>query len=165
MSGKLGGADILVDATLSCQHHRVMNLKNGLGRNFGLSVLVGAYAGVILNMLIAMASDGFPWQDLWSVPIIIFFYGLISAPFVAIGLAIFGIPAAHLLDRFSGRWWVGCVAILLGGLAGKILFFAVDHAIFFGYYDIRKIELRDFGILYGAPSGFAWWAFNRRSAL
>lgn len=56
---------------------------------------------------------------------------------------------------------LGAVAILWGGVAGKLTYFAIDHLLFFGNHDLRKVELFDMGLLYGVPTGLAWWLMLR----
>ena len=129
---------------------------------FGLSVLVGAFGGITLQSLVALADQPPPMSEWWAIPVIIVGYGLLAIPFVALGLAIFGLPVTRLLRSEAQSWWLGIVAAVWGAVAGKLMFYAIDHLIFMGFYDFREVALTDLGILYGVPTGLAWWAFYRR---
>ena len=132
------------------------------GRAYWLSVLVGAFAGVILQLIVTTGREPVDASGLWAVPVIILAYGLFALPFVALGLAVFGLPATGLLRRNAQDWWVGLIAVLWGAVAGKLMFYAIDHLIFFGVYDFRDVGLLDMGVIYGVPTGLAWWVLYRR---
>ena len=42
------------------------------------------------------------------------------------------------------------------------MFFIIDHVLFLGLYDLGKISLNDPGVIYGVPTGIAWWILHRR---
>lgn len=128
------------------------------------AALAGAYAGVTLQtvLILAMEASGPGWSEIWSLPVVLFWYGLIAVPFVSLGLALFGIPAAQLLHRWRSRPWMAPVAAVSGGLAGKLAYYAVDHLLFFGNYRLWSIEPIDLGLCYGIPAGLAWWWFKHR---
>ncbi len=134
-------------------------------KSFWLSVAIGAYTGVTLQFLLASWYEPIDFSELWAIPLILIIYGLFAVPFVALGLAIFGLPLTHLLYRSARKSWVGAIAILWSAVAGKLLFFAVDHLMFFGQYEIAKIQLLDMGIIYGLPTGVAWWLLRRRELI
>lgn len=146
-------------------------MSNGAGRSgnaYWRTVFIGAYAGLTLQLLATY--DGAPLGpvDYVALPFAFFFYGLIAVPFVAVGLAVFGLPARALLQRWASHWWMGVVAIFCGGAAGKVLYSAIDQLLFMGQYDFtagyleldRQIFL-DMGLLYGCPTGFTWWYLQR----
>jgi hypothetical protein len=128
------------------------------------AALTGAYAGIALQCLLAWSSepDGLDWSDAGAMVPIVAIYGLIALPFVALGLFVFGIPAARLLRRWRDRPWMGLVAAVCGTLAGKLAYHAIDRLLFFGAYRPWTIERVDLGLCYGVPAGLAWWWFNRR---
>lgn len=139
------------------------------GRTFGLSVLVGAFGGISLQLILSAAREPIEpsaWSALisewWALPLVIFAYGSIAVPFVALGLAVFGLPISRLLRRQSQEWWVGVVAVLWGAVAGKLTFYAIDHLMFFGYYELVEIGLYDPGLIFGIPTAWAWWLLHRR---
>ena len=135
---------------------------SGKGKTFGLSAIIGAYAGVALHIALAAWREPFPVSEWRFVPLLAVFYGLLALPFVALGLAVFGLPATALLRPRANDWWVGLIAASWGTMAGKLTFFAIDHLLFFGLYDIGKVAFFDLGVIYGAPTGLAWWALFRR---
>ena len=128
------------------------------------AVLAGAYGGITLQGGLAwsLEPDRFGWPDAGAIALLLAVYGLIALPFVALGLAVFGIPAARLLHRWRDRPWMGLVAAVCGGLAGKLAYHAIDRLLFFGAYRPWAIERADPGLCYGVPAGIAWWWFNRR---
>jgi len=129
---------------------------------FLAAALAGAYVGVALQMALILSMESLPdWSEVWAVPLLLFWYGLFALPFVLLGLALFGIPAARLLHRWRHRPWMGLVAAVSGGLAGKLAYYAVDHLLFFGNYRLWLIEPIDLGLCYGLPTGLAWWWFKR----
>lgn len=95
------------------------------------------------------------------VPLMIAVYGLGVLPFVSSGLFVFGLPAARLLHGQRQRWWMGIVAGLAGALAGKATFYAISELLLGGFYKPFDISLQDFGLLYGIPTGLAWWWLKR----
>lgn len=130
---------------------------------FILSVLVGAFAGITLQVLIALLQSGsMSVSDLWEIPVFIVMFGLFAAPFVGIGLAIFGLPAAWLLRANAKSWWLCIVAVIWGAVAGKLLFYAIDHLIFLGLYRLGEVAMVDLGVLYGVPTALAYWVLQRR---
>ncbi|MBX7541683.1 hypothetical protein [Qipengyuania sphaerica] len=126
------------------------------------SVFIGAYVGIFLQMVVTTWGEPFDSSELWTVPVILLAYGLFAVPFVALGLGIFGLPVTTLLRRSAQAWWVGGVAALWGCLSGKLMFYIIDHLLFFGLYDLMELSFPDLGIVYGLPTGLAWWALHRR---
>lgn len=76
---------------------------------------------------------------------------------MALGLALFGLPAGLLLRRHAQRPWIGPVAVVWGAIAGKLFFHAVDHLLFLGQDDLDRIARRNVGVIYGISTGIAWW--------
>lgn len=76
------------------------------GRAYWLSVFIGAYVGFTLSLVVGS------WQELvrpdpselWTLPWLIFVYGLFAVPFVAVGLGVFGLPVTALLRRRANEW-------------------------------------------------------------
>ena len=132
------------------------------GSPYWLSVFVGAFVGVTLQLVLTAWRDQFDTSELWVVLVLILAYGLFAVPFVALGLAIFGLPLSGLLRRYAQDWWVGLVAAAWGAVAGKLMFLAIDRLIFFSLHDIDKVALIDLGVIYGVPTGLSWWVFYRR---
>ena len=124
--------------------------------------LVGAYTGMSLQGLIAWAGMAeFDRSEIWMIPVIIVICGTVAVPFVCLGLVIFGLPADRLLHRYRRRGWVGLVAVVSGAIAGKLFYLVVDRLLFFGLYEPLRSGVMDFGVLYGVPSGVAFWWFRR----
>ena len=132
---------------------------------FRNTVWIGAYCGVSLQMLTASATETrFLWNELWALPAVLAAYGLTAMPFVAIGLAVFGLPATAFLKPYRNRVWVGLVAVIWGAITGKLFYLGIDQLIFFGYYEFSSPSLSDLGLLYGMPTGVAWWWLKREPA-
>lgn len=136
--------------------------RRSTGRAYWQSVFIGAYVGVILQMVIPNLGKPVDPSELWAIPVLLLVYGLLAVPFVAAGLAVFGLPVTALLRKRAPDWWVGALAAVWGCLTGKLMFYAVDHFLFFGFYDILNVSIRDMGMIYGLPTGLAWWALHRR---
>ena len=132
------------------------------GRAFALSVLIGAYLGILTQMLVTLWGEPIQRSDLWALPVILLVYGLLALPFVALGLALFGLPATLLLRRRAQEWWIGPIAALWGAMAGKLTFYVMDQQVFLGAYDVWKVSIYDGGIIYGVPTALAWWLLYRR---
>lgn len=125
--------------------------------------LIGAYSGIIMQGALAMSAEPeFDWSEVWAIPIIVVVYGLIALPFVSLGLFLFGLPARRIFHSQRRHWWIGLVAGIAGGIAGKLVFYAIDQFLFFGLYRLWETGRFDLGVLYGAPTGIAWWWLNRR---
>ena len=132
------------------------------GRAFVFSVLIGAFAGIAIQMLVTLSPEPFDPGELWALPVMFAAYGALAVPFVAIGLALFGVPAAQVLRGQAHKWWVGIVAVVWGAVTGKLVFFAIDHSLFLGQYEIAKVGPYDMGLIYGVPTALAWWLLHRR---
>jgi hypothetical protein len=133
------------------------------GTAFCKSVMIGAFSGICVQLVLTTWGEPIKASEVWAIPVIIAAYGLLAVPFVGLGLALFGLPATSLLRAQANRKWVGFIAILWGAIAGKLVFYAIDHVIFFGYYDLRTIGAVDPGVIYGIPTAVAWWLFQRRA--
>lgn len=125
-----------------------------IGRAFGLSVLTGAFAGTALLTL--QAVDRSSLSELWAIPVIIVAYSVFALPIVALGLVVFGLPVTALLKSKLDEWWVWAIAALWGALSGKLMLWLM------GSYNIASDSVVDIGVLYGLPTGLAWWSFYRR---
>jgi hypothetical protein len=136
--------------------------RRSMGEAFWASVFIGAYAGVSLQMAITFWGEPVDPAERWTIPVLLIGYGLFAVPFVALGLALLGLPVARSLGRLPHHWWVGVIAALWSCVAGKLMFYAIDHLLFFGLYDITQVSLLDMGVIYGLPTGLAWWALHRR---
>lgn len=126
------------------------------------SVFIGAYGGAILQIIAASWGGPIDLSELWLAPVLVLVYGMLAVPFVAFGLVLFGLTVSAVIHRWAQDWWVGPFAALWGGVAGKLMFYGIDHLMFFGYYDLLQISLSDMGIFYGVPTGIAWWVLRRR---
>ena len=82
------------------------------GRAYWLSVLIGSYVGIILQMIVTTWGEPIDRSELWALPVLILIYGLLALPFVALGLAVFGLPVTRLLRRKAQDWRVGILAAL-----------------------------------------------------
>lgn len=127
---------------------------------FFLAVAAGSVGGVILALLYASWNEPPAHSELWPLPAIVVAYGAFAAPFVLVGLAVFGLPATALLRPYWDKWWVGVVAALWGAIAGKIVWFAIDHLMFLGHADAFPVV--DAGVLFGVPTAVAWWFLRRK---
>ncbi|MCP5395929.1 MAG: hypothetical protein H6918_04210 [Sphingomonadaceae bacterium] len=132
-------------------------------RVFFLSAIIGAYAGVSLQLVATFWREPMPTSEFWVIPILILGYGTFALPFVILGLAIFGLPAGYLLRNKAQQWWVGGVAFVWGALAGKLMFYVIDHLLFFGLYDLDEVSINDMGVTWGVPTALAWWVLHRRT--
>lgn len=132
------------------------------GKAFGLSVLIGAFGGISLHLLVTALDAPIDVSELWAVPVLILVYGLFALPFVAVGLALFGLPVTALLRGRAQAWWVGLIAALWGTVAGKLMFYVIDSVLFFGSYKFLHISLTDLGIIFGVPTASAWWLLHCR---
>ncbi len=96
------------------------------------------------------------------IPVLIGAYGVLTLPFVAVGLALFGLALAGLLRADARHGWIGIVAIVGGAICGRLFFYAIDHLLFFGLNRIDRIEHLDLGILYGVSTAIPLWLLQRR---
>lgn len=127
---------------------------------FLLSAVVGALSGVVLIILLWNDPVGAEHASFYLVAL---FWGtLLSIPYVAAGLAAFGLPVTWWLDRHVRSPWFGLLAAVWGGAAGLI-----THHLFnqgrtgedaLGW--LAGIE--HLGIVYGVPTGIAWWLLYAR---
>ncbi len=57
---------------------------------------------------------------------------------------------------------MGVVAALWGCAAGKLMFLMIDRVLFFSSYELMELSIKDMGIIFGLPTGLAWWVLYRR---
>lgn len=136
-----------------------------VGNSYLKSVAVGSFGGICLQLLISVWLDPPPIENAFEfllLPYLIFTYGLVAMPFVAIGLGVFGIPARRLLHRKANSWWLGWLALALGAIAGKLIFYGIDHTIFSGSYSLLALDPLDIGPIYGTVTAVAFWHYSKR---
>lgn len=151
-----------LDVVLRCRNVTEVSAARSKTGAFGASVFIGAFTGVSLQLMLTAFEEPINPSEWWALPVLILIYGLIAAPFVALGLALFGLPVSRLLRRQAQKWWIGIVAVVWGAAAGKLTYFAVDHLLFFGNYAPAQISLSDVGLVYALPTAVAWWLLHRR---
>lgn len=117
----------------------------------GSAVLVGTLAFLSLPRL-----SGLPMLLLALLA-----YTLTAAPFVAIGLALFGLPLARLLRPHAYRGWMAPVVILCGAAAGIVAFYAFERLVFLRGDRLAGATLADPGVIYGVAAALAWWLIDR----
>lgn len=81
----------------------------------------------------------------------------------AIGVAIFGVPVAHRLGDRAAAVSGSVFALIWGGLAGGVF-----GVVLFGWVFAGEARWPDFfglGAVFGVPTGFWFWFFNRRVVL
>lgn len=160
---KVRNGDVQVDEQLFHVINVLMTEESKLiGTAFWRSAITGAFFGTVLQILLAVWGEPVDKSEWWGLPLIILAYSLFAVPFVALGLAVFALPVTRMFRGYEREWWIIILAVTWGGAAGKVMFFAIDHIMFFGYYDIYKIELHDIGVIFGTPTGLSWWFFYRR---
>ena len=125
--------------------------------------LVGAFAPLSVWTVYVFIAGG-DWSEAWSLPVLIIAYGVLQLPFVALGLAIFGLPARIILRRVELSPLVAPVAFLWGAVAGKLAFAALKRAMGFGYAPIASLSFADPGIWIGGTTGLAYWWVEHREA-
>ena len=123
-------------------------------------VLIGASCGVLL---ILMWDPPTRAEDLIFLFVILFWATLASLPYVALGLALLGLPATWLLRRYFVKPWFGLIAAGWGAVAGSITYYWYDYARYGGNNELAELTgIRDIGPLFGIPTGLAWWLLYRR---
>ena len=138
-----------------------MRFEAGPGvTTFLLAVAAGSVGGVILTLIYSNWNEQIAPAELLALPVIVVAYGAFAAPFVLVGLAVFGLPATALLRPYWNKWWLGFLAALWGAAAGKLVWFVIDHLLFLGRADILPIV--DAGVLWGVPTAVAWWLLRRK---
>jgi hypothetical protein len=125
-------------------------------QHFGLSALLGSLAGATITAFAVFGLEAKAWLGALTV---VFLVTILALPFVALGLAIFGLPAMMLLSRSAHRWWVGALAIVWGAGAGKLMFLGLDSLLKFNGWFLGVSEP---GIAFGVPTALASWVFMRR---
>lgn len=129
---------------------------------FLLSVLIGAFCGVLLIVLSWGSEDSAGYL---SFVLMVLFWGtLTSIPYVGIGLTILGLPVTWLLHRYLLKPWFGLVAAGWGGVAGNIIYYWYNYSRYDGYNELAELTgIQDLGPIYGIPTGLAWWLLYRRA--
>ena len=137
-----------------------MTFSRQTGIAFLLSVMIGAFCGVLLILL---WDEPLRAEFLPGFLIILFWASLFSLPYVGIGLALFGLPVTWVLKRYVVQLWFGLVAATWGGLAGAITYSWYDYIRWGGTNELAEITgFHNAGPVYGVPTGLAWWLLYRR---
>ncbi len=90
-------------------------------------------------------------------------YGIFALPFVGLGILLFGVPIRTAIGAQIREKWGAAIALLWGGIAGKLTFFAMQELLFSGGGMLLHASWNDFGIIFGTVSGAAYWYFARRA--
>jgi hypothetical protein len=128
---------------------------------FGVAVLVGSYGGLAFSFLF-VGSEGLSLGDAIAAPLVVAIYGTFVVPFVAAGLALFGLPVLPLLSTILDRGWSGIVAVLWGAGTGKLFMYVVDQTLFDQSYRLVELQREDPGLIFGVTTALCWWALLRR---
>ena len=133
--------------------------------DFCASVAIGTFAGNVLLGVSANFSDetqALGLYDLWTLLWVSLVFGVYLFPFVAIGLTLFGLPVTRFFRRRARSWWIGPLVVLWAAVAGKLMFYAIDHLLLTRSYSLFSISPYDAGVVYSVPTGIAWWLLQRR---
>ena len=133
---------------------------------FGLASLLGSFTIIVLGMVCALVWDAVPVELEATLLILIYgpFYTLFVIPFVAFGLAVFGVPAALLLRRYFRSAWVLPLALAWGAL-GAAICFQCNLYFFWGHFSPTSLSERLIHALFGLPPAFWAWLLYRRVLL
>jgi len=125
-----------------------------------LSILIGALCGVLIILLrdLPIRIDDIP--DFF---IILFWATLFSLPYVGIGLVLLGLPVTWLLHRHLLKPWFGLIAAAWGGVAGSLIYYWYNQVQHGGSNELAELTgIQELGLVYGIPTGLAWWLLYRR---
>jgi len=131
------------------------------GRAFLQAVLIGACSGPTLMLIPAFWHRGIVLSEAWRMLLVIPMIGLIAVPFVAIGLALFGLPLTWLLRKQAQKRWVGALAAGWSAFSGMLLFYAIDRLLL-DFGQPGDVRFGSVGAIFGLPTGLAWWLLERR---
>jgi len=137
----------------------ISNLIFRSDKDFWTASFLGSLIG---GFGLFIAKDGLPApQDWWQLPLVALSFALFALPFTAFGLAVLGLPATALLQRYAQSWWAGALAALIGALAGKLMFQVLDKLLFKGVGPFGSEP----GVMFGLPTAIVWWWLLRRRSL
>lgn len=126
-------------------------------KDFWKAVVLGALTGSVTMVLAkgGLTASG-PW---WELPLVALIFAMFAIPFVAFGLAVFGLPATALLLSHADRWWSGVVALLVGAFAGELMYLLLDRLLFDGTSMFGPRP----GAMFGVPTALIWWWLLRKA--
>jgi hypothetical protein len=127
-----------------------------------LAALFGSWTGMAAFGAVSFWQDPPKPSELWSVPLVVVVYGTIFGfPLALLGLAAVGLPLALMLRNWAERAWMPVIAVTVGALGGRFLYYAVDHTVFFGVDDFTH-WIDNYGFLIGTTTSYFWLVFARR---
>jgi hypothetical protein len=133
-------------------------------RQSGIALLLSILIGALCGVLIILLSD--PPTRIDEIPgffIILFWATVFSLPYVGMGLILLGLPATWLLHRYLLEPWFGLIAATWGGVAGSLVYYWYNSVQRGGSNELAELTgIQQLGLVYGVPTGLAWWLFYRR---
>lgn len=127
-----------------------------------MAAMVGSFLGGGLWLGIALLTG----THLFGGPLGILLGYLVAAtfltPIAALGIVLFGLPAAEAVGESWRAWWVPIAAILMGAIAGRILYSMLLFLLWQRFFPPGGAVLADPGLIIGGAVGFSFWWFERQ---
>ncbi|MBB3764346.1 hypothetical protein [Sphingomicrobium lutaoense] len=127
-----------------------------------MGAIFGSYLGLFLWGMLLVARDMVPSGPAWALPLMILVYGAFIVPVAALGLLLFGLPAARAVGGDFRAPWLPLAAVVMGAIAGNLLVAGVLILTTGRWGTPGGIDPLGPGTLIGAATGLAFWWFERQ---
>ena len=124
--------------------------------------ITGSYLGIILWLGWLLVSGNLPEGPGWAVPLVAMVYGAFIVPLAAVGLLIFGLPAAQVVEGDFRAWWLPIASLIMGAIGGKILASILYYLLWQNFRAPWGGGLIGPEIVIGAATGLCFWWFERK---
>lgn len=124
--------------------------------------ILGSYLGIFLWVAYLFVRDALPNGPDWALPLAAIVYGAFIVPISAVGLLIFGLPAASAVEGDFRAWWLPIASIIMGAIGGKIMASMLYYLLWGNFYAPGGSQWFGPGVVIGASTGLAFWWFERK---
>jgi hypothetical protein len=123
-----------------------------------LAAWIGSVCGTAAIFILRLMDGGGSSQDIFNALLgVIVLSHVVVLPVTITGLALVGVPAALALRRHAQAWWMILLAIVAGGVAGRL----VSHVLDLDRLGEGPDRMIDFGFAVGPLTGLLWLLFAR----
>lgn len=127
-----------------------------------MGAIFGSYLGLLLWSVVLVVRDAMPDGPVWALPLLMLVYGAFIVPVSAMGLLIFGLPAARAVEGEFRAPWLPLAALLMGAIAGNIVASGISLIAQGRWFPPGGLDPLGPGSLVGAATGLCFWWFERQ---
>lgn len=127
-----------------------------------MASMAGSFLGSAIWLGTAMLSGTFFFGGPAGIALGYLVAAAFITPIAALGIVLFGLPAAEAVGDSWRAWWVPIAAIVMGAIAGRILYSMLLFLLWQRLMPPGGFVWADPGVIIGASVGLAFWWFERQ---